>query len=524
MDGLRKSLFSEFSAVYCINLRGNQRTSGETSRKEGGKIFGSGSRASVAITLLVKTAGVSQTCRLKYFEVADYLSREDKLRDLNDYGSIEKVPWKDLLPNDDGDWINQRNPEFERFIALGDKAREGPSIFGTYSQGILTARDAWTYSLSKATLVTNMRRTIAFYGDQVTAYARALKLAKETIPNVEDVIDTDAAKISWTRGLKGDVRKQKPLNYQGNSIVTGTYRPYFKEHLYFNRDLCEYVFLLPRLFPDSATSNRVIAVSGIGASKGFSALITDAVPNYHLIDSGQVLPLYYYEEVDKKSGSQADAFVDKSDAAYVRHDAITDWSLSAFQQHYSDGAITKEDLFYYIYGLLHSPIYRSKYEADLSKMLPRIPFASHFRSFAEAGRELAKWHLEYETVEPFPLTEEGLELALEPRIHYRVEKMVFGKTGKAVDKTVIHYNSRVTLRGIPLEAYEYIVNGKSAIEWIMERYQITKDKDSQIVNDPNGWCTEHEDPLYIVNLVKRIVRVSLETVRIVKGLPALEVQ
>jgi len=236
-------------------------------------------------------------------------------------------------------------------------------------------------------------------------------------------------------------------------------------------------------------------------------------------DTGQCFPLYWYEKADEEKQKKNDMFASEStpDAdGYIRHDAITDWSLEAFQKQY-DTAITKEDIFYYVYGILHSPEYKSRFAADLKKMLPRIPLAGDYWAFSKAGRELAKWHLNYEEVEPFPVTEENKRLVMEDD-DYKVKKMTFGKKDGKPDKTVIAYNENLILRDIPLAAYDYVVNGKPALEWIMERYQVTKDKDSHIVNDPNEWS---DDPRYIVDLIKRIIRVSIETMRIVEKLPPL---
>lgn len=249
----------------------------------------------------------------------------------------------------------------------------------------------------------------------------------------------------------------------------------------------------------------------------------DVIPNLHTLDSAQCFPLYWYEKAEEadKSEPQSEMFAaraSKPDAdGYIRHDAITDWALATFCDHYNDQTITKEDIFWYVYGVLHSPEYKQRFATDLKKMLPRIPFAQDFWAFCEAGRKLGEWHLNYETVEPFPLTEETKRLVMEGD-DYRVSKMVFGKKEGKPDKTVIVYNEHLTLRDIPLEAYEYVVNGKPALDWIMERYALTVDKTSGIKNDPNAWS---EDPRYIVDLLKRIVRVSAESARIVKALPAL---
>jgi len=254
-----------------------------------------------------------------------------------------------------------------------------------------------------------------------------------------------------------------------------------------------------------------------------NTLITNTVPDLEMVSKGQCFPLYYYEQT-----SQNDLLRQIDSDGYIRHDAITDTALAAFRNQYgtSGGSkIDKEDLFYYVYGILHSLEYKTRFEADLKKQLPRIPYAKDFWAFNKAGRDLAHWHLNYETVEPYPLKQMG-ELDLGDPVLYRVQKMAWAKhriDGKLTeDKTTLIYNSRITLTGIPPVALDYIVNGKPAIEWVIERYQVTTDKDSGIVNDPNDWATEHNDPAYILNLVKRVVRVSVETVQIVKTLPALD--
>lgn len=270
----------------------------------------------------------------------------------------------------------------------------------------------------------------------------------------------------------------------------------------------------PKIFPDESFKNLVISVSGIGASKDFSALIADSIPNLHFHDSGQCFPRYTYEKPEEAGGLLAEV----ETGEYRRKENIPDAILADCRKVYNDAKISKEDIFYYVYGVLHSPEYKTRFAADLKKMLPRIPFAADFRAFSTAGRKLAEWHLHYETVDPYPLQELSGKLGFDPKEHYRVQKMTFGKSGGKLDKTIITYNSHVTLTGIPLEAYDYVVNGKPALEWIMERYAVTVDKDSGIRNDPNDWS---DDPRYIFDLVKRIVRVSLETMKIVNALPPL---
>ncbi|MFO0894505.1 MAG: type ISP restriction/modification enzyme [Phycisphaerales bacterium] len=541
MDGLRACLGEDFSSVFVLNLRGNQRTSGELSRQEGGKIFGSGSRAAIAITLLVKNPAKAGDHEIFYHDIGDYLSREQKLKMISDFRSIAGIRsangWSRLRPNASHDWINQRDPAFEKFIPLGDK-QDGARMryFDTYSQGVLTSRDNWCYGFARRAVSRNVRRTIEAYNEDLGRVAKALScVPKDKHEEVlAATIDADAKRISWSRALKADVARGTPLAFRSAGMVVSSYRPFAKQWLYFDRRLNEFVYQMPAVFPEGRLPNVGIMVSGGGASKGFSALATDSLPNYHMHDTGQFFPLYSYEPIDEAADRDAAALGLPTDGevidGYRRRSAITDAILKQFQAVYGR-TVTKEDIFYYVYGVLHSPEYRTRFASDLKKMLPRIPLTCDVRDFgrfSSAGRDLAEWHLNYETIEPFPLDEHCDLLTLDPKTLYQVEKMTFGRPnpeqkacGEKWDKTRIIYNSHITLGGIPIEAYEYVVNGKPAIEWLIDRYQVTVDKDSGIRNDPNDWAREHGQPRYIIDLVKRIVRVSIETMKIVKSLPAL---
>ncbi len=519
-DGLRKCITQEFSQVYVFNLRGNQRTAGELSRREGGKIFGSGSRNTVAIVVLVKDPKHQGDCELLYHDIGDYLDREEKLAIIANFGSIEAIPWQRLTPNAAGDWINQRNPEFEGFVALGDKGdKDAATIFETYSNGVKTNRDDWAYNFSRAALEANMRRMIDNYNTEVDRYAQACQGGQK--PKIDDVVKSDPQWIKWSRGLKADAERGRRYAFEPDSVVPSIYRPFTKEWAYFNRRLNDMVYQMPRFFPTPRHQNLAISVTGTGSSKDFSCLIVDTLPDLEVISKGQCFPLYVYEKAPDPSAINGELFSGNGATAdaegYVRREAITDAALADYQAAYADASITKEDLFYHVYGMLHSPEYRQRYGADLRKMLPRIPRPARvedFWAFSKAGRDLAYWHLNYETIDPYPLR----EIITSTVEDWRVVKMRYpSKT----DKTQIIVNAHVTLQGIPPEALEYAVNGKPAIEWVMERYQITVDKDSGIRNDPNLWAEEHGNPRYIIDLVKRVVRVSVETVRIVNALPAL---
>lgn len=521
MDGLRKCLTEDYSHLYIFNLRGNQRTSGEESRREGGKIFGSGSRTPVAISIMVKVPGHTGPCELRYHDIGDYLTQQEKLDIIERFQSIDGIEWRTLTPNDEGDWVNQRDPAFENFVPLGDKDGGSACIFDIFSLGVGTNRDAWVYGFSHTGLQARVEGMISFYNSEVDRYQH-VEAVQGVKPKVEDFVDMDPKKISWSSSLLPNVARGRKATFSNSKVVVGAYRPYNKLWLYFDGMMNHRVGKWPTLYPTPSHKNLAISATGIGASKLFSALVTDCIPNLHTLDSAQCFPLYWYESHDKHESADGQAKMFDSEAqpdgdGFIRRDAITDWALEGFRTQYRDDTIIKEDIFWYVYGILHSPEYKERFATDLKKMVPRIPYAQDFWAFSRGGRKLGEWHLNYETVEPFPLTEESKRLVMESG-DFRVEKMAFGKKEGKPDKTVLVYNQHLTLRDIPMEAYDYVVNGKPAIEWVMERYSVSIDKSSGIKNDPNEWST---DPRYIVDLVKRIVRVSVETVRIVKTLPAL---
>ncbi|MCS6267047.1 MAG: DEAD/DEAH box helicase [Vampirovibrio sp.] len=526
-DGVRKCLVDEFTSLYVFNLRGNQRTSGETSRQEGGKIFDGGSRATIAITLLIKNPEKAEKGQLFYHDIGDYLDRKTKLQMIEAFKSVETIPWKRLTPNSSHDWINQRDPAFDAFLSLGDKTnKHAITLFDTYSSGVKTNRDAWAYSFSKKQLHYNMDRMITFYNSEVERYRNACNdNNQETLSNIDRFLSNDNSKISWSGELKEDCQKHIAHQFYPNHIRIGLYRPFCKQSYYFDKDLNNRLYQMPKIFPMAELENLLICSSGIGSSKEFSTLITNTIPDYSLVPTSQCFPLYTYEKVEataQQSLLSSGAFV-----GYQRKDNITNEMLQTFQQAYADVTITKEAIFYYVYGILHSPEYKTRFEADLKKMLPRLPLTKEtadFWAFSNVGKELAYWHLNYETVEPHPSVEEHQSVLQTGDVYdfYRVEKMRF-PTGYKIDDCpdTIDYNSRIRLSGIPQEAWGYVVNGKPALGWIMERYAVTVHKESGIKNDPNLWCLEQENPRYIVDLIKRMVRVSVESVRLVGLLPPL---
>ncbi len=535
MDGLRACLTDEFTSLYVFNLRGNQRTSGETSRLEGGKIFGSGSRAPIAITLLVKNPTHKGKSKLHYHDIGDYLSRDEKLRIIKSFNSIAGIAkakkWTSIKPNPEHDWINQRDPAFADFYAISSKESGVSTVFLDHSSGVKTNRDAWVYSFGEKAVAGQMRRMIDMYKSQVEDFIEVcVGVDKKTRKSmVDEFIETDPKKINWTRELKGDLVKHKSAIFKSTAIRPAHYRPFTKQYLYFDRQFNNCVYQLPKVFPKPEIENLLICATGTGATKEFSSLIVDVVPDLEMISKSVCFPLYLYDkaEDDGKLSFDEGEIID----GYRRRDAITDVMLKTFRDAY-DKKVTKEDIFYYVYGILHSPEYRTRFAADLKKMLPRIPLTKEtkdFWAFSKAGRDLAHWHLNYETVEPWAVVffdEAPMSMPAEEK--FKVKKMAFARptqqqkdAGEKWDKTRIIYNSHLTISEIPLEAYDYVVNGKSAIEWVMERYAVTVDKDSGIRKDPNDWCTEHNNPRYIIDLIARLVRVSIETMKIVESLPVL---
>jgi predicted helicase len=521
MDGMRKCLSEEFSSIYVFNLRGNQRTSGELSKKEGGKIFGSGSRAPIAITILVKKQNHKGDADIFYSDIGDYLSREDKLMKIFKYHDIfnPEISWEKIVQNEAGDWLNQRSDLFEIFIPIGDKKNPNNKytfFIKNYSNGLKTNRDAWCYNFSKKFLIEYLKKSISFYNEQVESYISKVK--KNPSLRADDYVIRDSKLFSWSSNQLLNVNKGKKYIFDKSSIIESIYRPFTKEYCYFNRNLNERIGQLPQLFPTQNHQNLVICISAFHNSL---PLISNYLPDIHFNGDSQCFPLHYYEKIDNNNSLFKNS---EEIEGYVRKDGVTDYILKECNSKYSskNSKISKSQIFYYVYGILHSPDYLEAFSADLKKMLPRIPLvkkAEDFEDFYNAGKTLAKLHLEYEIIKPYS----KVKIFGEETNNFKVHKMRFGKGNiNEEDKTTIIYNNHITIKGIPLEAYDYIINGKSAIEWIMERYQIKADTKTEITNDPNDWAKEHDEPRYVLDLLLKIIKVSVETVKIVNVLPKLE--
>lgn len=518
-DGLRKTFIDEFDEVYVYNLRGNARTAGELRRKERENVFGEGSKTTVAITFLVKDHARTGESVLHYRDIGDYLSRREKL-DILDGGALDTMEWQIITPSGDGDWINQRDAAFADWQPIGDKG----GVFASYTAGVQTNRDAWVYNFDQTVLDETVTRLIATYNaERARIHAQHAAELHEGVA-AKDLATTDAKRIKWTSGLYAALEKNRVVTRQ-QRVYTGLYRPFDREHLDATDGIIHRPAVLRRYFPTPEHRNLGFYLLGVGAGKPFSSFAVPEVPdlNFYGSEGGQYFPRYTWVTADDGGFDLAAGPNDMVVNGYRRIDNITDATLTDFRRTY-DNTVLKDDVFFYVYGLLHSTDYRTRYAADLKKSLPHIPKVTtreDFDVFVAAGRELADLHMNYEDVEPYPLTITGTEPAADPYEWFRVEKMTYGKKK---DKTTIHYNSRITITGIPETAQEYMLGARSGLDWVLERYQVKTDKASGIVNDPNAWAKEVGNPRYILDLIGKVAAVSVRTQEIVSALPALNVQ
>ncbi|MCQ2876025.1 DEAD/DEAH box helicase [Helicobacter pylori] len=502
-DGFRKRVAQEFAHLYALNLRGNQRTSGEVSKKEGGKIFDSGSRATVAIIFFVKDKSV-QNSAIHYYEVEDYLKREAKLHLLAGFENLESVPFKKITPNAKGDWINQRNDGFEKLIPLkrDPKLKIFNTIFDLNSGGVVSGRDPWVYNFSQKTLKQSVQNCIDTYNadlkrfneryreafKQRTAKDKGIKPADRYKHLNDQEITTDKTKIAWVQNLKTQLIKGKKLDdFSQEKISVSLYRPFNKQYFYYERELAWSFCSMKKIFPDKSARNVVI---NTGVGKAFSALISSEIPCLDLLHHNQAYPLYYYDDLGN------------------RYNAISGYALNLFRRHYKDNAITEEEIFYYIYAIFHHKGYLEKYKNSLAKEAPRIALSEDFKELSVLGKELAELHLNYESGEMHESVEYNLLENAEVEGYYDVVKMKKDKKGDS-----IIYNHHITITKIPKKAFDYVVNGKSAIDWVIERYQkTTDDKGSLIENNPNHYAGGK----YVFELLCRVITLSVKSVDLIE--------
>ncbi|GAA7094076.1 DEAD/DEAH box helicase [Helicobacter pylori] len=497
-DGFRKCVAKDFAHLYVLNLRGNARTSGEERKKEGDGIFDSGSRATIAVIFFVKDTSVKNSA-IHYYDIGDYLKREEKLNLLANFENLDSVPFEKITPNNKGDWINQREDAFDKLIPLKrDKKLQNPSVFDINSNGVVSGRDPWVYNFSQKILTQSVQKCIDTYNADLERFnARFREAFKQRTKGVKKAdlykhlndreITTDKTKIAWTRSLKNHLLKNQKLQESSQECVRlALYRPFNKQWLYFDKNLNERQSQLPKIFPDKDAQNVVIN-TGVGNGKNFSALVSDCISSCDLIVHNQAYPLYYYDDLGN------------------RYDAISGYALNLFRKHYEDNSIVEEEIFYYIYAILHHKGYLEKYKNSLTKEDPRIALSEDFKELSILGKELAKLHLNYESGEMHTSVEYQTLMNAEEKGYYDVETMK-----KIGDR--IHYNNHIAITKIPKKAFDYVVNGKSAIDWVIERYQKTKDKDSLIENNPN----DYKDGKYVFELLCRVITLSVKSVDLIE--------
>lgn len=498
-DGFRKCVAQEFAHLYVLNLRGNARTSGEERKKEGDGIFDSGSRATVAIIFFVKDTSVKNNT-IHYYDIGDYLKREEKLNRLANFLNLDAIAFETIIPNNKGDWINQREDAFEKLIPLkrDPKLKIFDTIFDLNSNGVASGRDPWVYNFSPNALKQSVQTCIETYNADLKRFnvhfreafkqrAKGVKPADlyKHLNNQE--ITTDKTKIAWTRALKQEFIKNKNLQESHKDrIRLAMYRPFNKQWLYFDKNLNEEQSQLPKIFPDKSAQNVVINTSSM-ASRNFSCLIANEITDLQTMANNQAYPLYYYDDLGN------------------RHYAISGYALNLFRKHYQDNSIAEEEIFYYIYAIFHHKGYLEKYKNSLAKEAPRIALSKDFKELSILGKELAKLHLNYESGEMHTSVEYKTLMNAEQEGYYDVETMT-----KKGDR--IQYNHHITITKIPKKAFEYVVNGKSAIDWVIERYSITKDKDSLIENNPNHYAGGQ----YVFELLCRVITLSVKSVDLIE--------
>lgn len=484
-DGLRASLYKEFNHLYIFNLRGNARTQGEQRRKEKDNVFGQGTRTPIAISILVKDG--SDAHELYYHDIGDYLSRKEKLQILENSSYIDGLDWQKITPDENQDWINQRDPNYQKYISLYDRTN---SVFSSQLVGIGTNRDAWVTGFSSSKVRENCQIFISHYNSEV----------EKASSDPRYIQNRDSEYIKWTRKLNRYYESKTPILYNDNKMKQIMYRPFTKKWLYFDEAVVEYPSRYGRVW---GTNNVALITNGRGGNKNFSPLVVNVMPDCQLLANDAVFPLDIKDD-------QAETLLISDSYSNVNSDFTKKMDLDS------------EHVLAYVYGLLSSPEYQQKYANDLKKDLARIPVVAEKEKYVEVGKKLMDLHINYEEVPVY----EGVQIVARENPSYIVKKMKFGKkrdaeSGKLEkDKSTIIFNSDITIKDIPKKAYEYIVNGRSAIEWIMDQYQVKTDKKSGITDDPNDFS---DDPKYIFNLLLRIINVSLQTVDLVNSLPKLEI-
>jgi len=497
-DGMRKHLAEDFDKIYILDLGGNVRENPKLSGTTH-NVFGIQVGVSINIFIKKDNTDTPHDVKIYYSRVDEFWRKEQKYDFLNDKTHIGNINWEEIQPDSKNNWLTKgMSLEFDSLIPMGTKeakASKDPTvetIFKTFSLGVATNRDRHVHNFHNQALISSVEKLSKNYNLEVYRYLHEGKPQKV---NVDDFIDY--SRVKWSSTLKNHLKSGVLAKFDKEKIQESLYRPFTSMFLYYDNILNDRPAHFSEIFPHFAaqSENRIIIVPSFG-SKQVSFFMAQLIPDLNFFAGStpiQCFPLYIY-----------------SDDGINQQENITGWALNQFQTHYGDNTISKQDIFNYIYAILNHPTYRIKYLTNLKRELPHIPFAPNFRGFAKAGSNLAELHVNYEKQAEYPL--KWIE-DIDAKVNYRVDKMKLSK-----DKTQIIYNDFVTLDGIPPEVFEYRLGNRSALDWIIDQYQVKTDKRSGITNDPNI----PDDPQYIIRLIGKVITVSLETVQIVNSLPNID--
>lgn len=519
-DGMRLCIEEEFDAIWVFHLRGNIRRNMQTNgdAQEGENVFGQKTQNGVCVNLLVKNPKKAQAkAKIYYYDIGDNIKRKDKLEQTGQAISINGIEsWRQITPNKHGDWAKQRDPAFEKFIEMGNDAVRGgtvaqpETIFRNYSSGIVTRRDAWAYNFNGKKVATNMEKMIDFYNTQCDILTKAK--VKEPDVEAKSVLDMDGKKIGWDGTLISKAEQNKKGQFDKSRITSSIYYPFTPQFLYFDSHFNSRIYRQKSCFPKPESENQLICVTGRGANSDFSCLMVDMIPSSYLVETCQCFPRYSLHE-DTITGTMK------------KEDNITKHAINLFHTFYNDQNISKDDIFYYVYGLLHAPDYRERFTVNLRVGLPRIPLVPNFQAFADAGKKLAQLHLEWRF-------ENNQSNSIELDVLYKNERVLPGiindkdwmlkKKMKLEEKNgelFVKYNDQITIGPIPQDARKYRICHRTPLEWIVNRYKEKTDTSSGIINDPNDWINQQTKPDALFQLIKRVTYISIETAKIIDNLP-----
>ena len=492
LDGFRKIVCEEFNDIYVVNMKGNANTSGEMRQRQGGNVFNDQIKVGVAVYFLVKRKG-QKDCKIHYTEVPDFWDAEQKKAYLKD-NPLSRIEFEHIRPDAKYHWLGQTENDWSNFLPVANKDTKSAksdvlenAIFRLYSLGVVTNRDEWVYDFELQKLEDEVKFLIKSYNKDVS------RIKSGEIQNVENDVNYQ---IKWTRAVKNDLRVGLKYSFDATKIRSALYRPFVTSYLYFDSQLNEMRYQTPSIFPESDTENILIAFDV--SDKPFSALASKYLVDLHFNGDSQCLPLYRFENGN-------------------RLENITDFALNAFRTHYKNNHISREQIFHYVYAVLHHPAYREKYALNLRQEFPRIPYYDNFKTWADWGKKLLTLHLEFETAKPYKL--EVITEKPDTENQEALERLLKGKLKADKDANEIVLDGLTILRGIPNKAWDYKLGNRSALEWVLERYKETTPKDPTIKERFNTYrFRDYKD--HVIDLLKRVCTVSLETMKIIQEMPA----